>query len=82
VILPSGYIPSWKGSIILLDMNEWDLSPSLGNNGSQTIIPWAPQNSHRASVRWGFSRRDLRGTQTFSTRDAKTVGGAQVYDWN
>jgi len=50
-IIPKGYILSWKGSIIRLDIKVWALSPSLGKRGSQTLIPWAPQYNQRASVR-------------------------------
>lgn len=60
--------------MILFDMKVWELSPSFGNKGNQTRMPWAPQNSHRASVKWGFSRRNLFGTQTFSTYEARAVG--------
>lgn len=49
--LPKGYIFKWKGSIILFDMNECDLSPSLGYNGNQTLIPCDPQNNQSASVK-------------------------------
>ena len=39
-----------------------------------TFMPWAPQLSHSASVRWRFFRFDLDDAQTFSTQEARTTG--------
>lgn len=77
---PNGYIFNWKGSIILFDINVWALSPCLGNNGNQTLIPWAPQYNHNASVRCGLFLQKFIGDHTFSTHDAKTVGACNIWD--
>ncbi len=60
--------------MILLDMKVWPWSPSLGNTGSHTLIPWAPQYSHRLAVRCGLSGLVRRGNQIVSQQEASTVG--------
>ena len=60
--------------MILLLMKVWPWSPSLGNTGSQTLMPWAPQYSHRLAVRWGLSGLVRRGNQIDSQQVARTVG--------